>query len=74
MAKTDGFSELAHNVAMQIAATNPIALDISSIDKSLVAREKEIFKEQAKSEGKPEHIIEKMIEGRLKSFIKNLVF
>ena len=68
VAKTDGFSELAHNVAMQIAATNPISLDISSIDQSLVAREKDIFKEQAKSEGKPEHIIEKMIEGRLQKF------
>ena len=68
VAKTDGFSELAHNVAMQIAATNPISLDISSIDQSLVAREKDIFKEQAKSEGKPKHIIEKMIEGRLQKF------
>ena len=68
VAKTDGFSELAHNVAMQIAATNPISLDISSIDPSLVAREKDIFNEQAKSEGKPKHIIEKMIEGRLQKF------
>tara|TARA_B100001248_G_scaffold218010_1_gene173340 strand:+ start:1721 stop:2314 length:594 start_codon:yes stop_codon:yes gene_type:complete len=68
VAKTDGFSELAHNVAMQIAATNPISLDISSIDQGLVEREKDIFKEQAKSEGKPEHIIEKMIEGRLQKF------
>ena len=68
VAKTDGFSELAHNVAMQIAATNPVSLDISSIDQSLVAREKDIFKEQAKSEGKPKHIIEKMIEGRLQKF------
>ena len=68
VAKTDGFSELAHNVAMQIAATNPISLDISSIDQSLVAREKDIFKEQAKSEGKPKHIIEKMIDGRLQKF------
>ena len=68
VAKTDGFSELAHNVAMQIAATNPISLDISSIDQTLVAREKDIFKEQAKSEGKPKHIIEKMIEGRLQKF------
>ena len=68
VAKTDGFSELAHNVAMQIAATNPISLDISSIDQTLVAREEDIFKEQAKSEGKPEHIIEKMIEGRLQKF------
>jgi len=68
VAKTDGFSELAHNVAMQIAATNPISLDISSIDQTLVAREEDIFKEQAKSEGKPEHIIEKMIDGRLQKF------
>jgi len=71
VAKTDGFSELAHNVAMQIAATNPISLDISSIDQSLVAREKEIFKEQAKSDGKPKHIIEKMIEGRLQKFYQD---
>ena len=68
VAKTDGFSELAHNVAMQIAATNPISLDITSIDQSLVAREKDIFKEQAMSDGKPEHIIEKMVEGRLQKF------
>lgn len=71
VAKTDGFSELAHNVAMQIAATNPISLDISSIDSSLVAREKDIFKEQAKSDGKPKHIIEKMIEGRLQKFYQD---
>ena len=71
VAKTDGFSELAHNVAMQIAATNPISLDISTIDQSLVAREKEIFKEQAKSDGKPKHIIEKMIEGRLQKFYQD---
>ena len=36
VAKTDGFSELAHNIAMQIAATNPISLDISSLDESLL--------------------------------------
>ena len=68
VAKTDGFSELAHNISMQIAATNPISLDISSIDQKVLAREKDIFKEQAKSEGKPEHIIEKMIDGRLQKF------
>ena len=70
VAKTDGFSELAHNIAMQIAATNPISLDISSVDESLIMREKDIFKEQAKSEGKPQNIIEKMIEGRLQKFFQ----
>ena len=68
VAKTDGFSELAHSIAMQIAATNPLSLDISTLDQSVVSREKDIFKEQAKSEGKPDEIIEKMINGRLQKF------
>ena len=57
VAKTDGFSELAHGIAMQIAATNPLSLDVSSLDEAVIAREKDIFKEQAKSEGKPDEII-----------------
>ena len=68
--KTDGFSELAHNIAMQIAATNPISLNIESLDESIVNREKNIFKEQAESQGKPEKIIEKMIEGRMQKFFQ----
>ena len=68
--KTDGFSELAHNIAMQIAATNPLALNIESLDESIVSREKSIFKEQAESQGKPENIIEKMIEGRMQKFFQ----
>ena len=70
VAKTDGFTELAHNLAMQIAATNPIAMDRESVGESLIAREKEIFTDQAKSEGKPENIIEKMVEGRLTKFFQ----
>ena len=70
VAKTDGFTELAHNLAMQIAATNPIAMDRESVSESLIAREKEIFTDQAKSEGKPENIIEKMVEGRLTKFFQ----
>ena len=68
VANTDGFTELAHNLAMQIAATNPIALDRDSIDDNVVAREKDIFTEQAKSQGKPDNIIEKMVEGRINKF------
>ena len=70
VAKTDGFTELAHNLSMQIAATNPVALDRESISVSLISREKEIFTEQAKSEGKPKNIIEKMVEGRLTKFFQ----
>jgi len=68
VAKTDGFTELAHNLAMQIAATNPVALDKDTIDQATVDREREIFTEQAKSQGKPDNIIEKMVEGRINKF------
>lgn len=68
VANTDGFIELAHNLAMQIAATNPVALDRDSIDEAIVIREKDIFMEQAKSQGKPDNIIEKMVEGRINKF------
>ena len=68
--KTDGFSELAHNIAMQIAATNPLSLNKESLDESIVNREKNIFKEQAESQGKPEKIIERMIEGRMQKFFQ----
>ena len=55
---------------MQIAATNPVALDRDSIEESIINREREIFTDQAKSEGKPDNIIEKMVEGRLSKFFQ----
>ena len=70
VAKTDGFKELAHNVSMQIAATNPIAIDKDFVDKKVISKEKEIYTEQAKSEGKPDNIIEKMVEGRIQKFFQ----
>ena len=68
VAKTDGFIELAHNLAMQIAATNPIALNKDSVSEEIIYKEKDIYTEQAKSSGKPDNIIEKMVEGRLSKF------
>ena len=70
VAKTTGFIELAHNLAMQIAATNPIAIDKDSVSDDVIAKEKEIYYEQAKSSGKPENIIEKMVVGRLSKFFQ----
>ena len=70
VAKTDGFIELSHNLAMQIAATNPISLDKDSVPDNIIAKEKEIYTEQAKSSGKPDNIIEKMVEGRLSKFFQ----
>ena len=70
VAKTEGFKELAHNLSMQIAAANPISIDKDSLSGKLVEREKEIYIEQAKAEGKPDDIIEKMVEGRLTKFFQ----
>ena len=70
VAKTDGFTDLAHNLAMQIAATNPLSVDKDSIDENIINREKSIFSEQAKMEGKPDNIIEKMVDGRLNKFFQ----
>ena len=68
VAKTDGFQELAHNVAMQIAATNPISLTRDEVSQKVIDREKEIYTDQAKSSGKPDNIIDKMVEGRLNKY------
>jgi len=70
VAKTDSFVELSHNLAMQIAATNPTALERESIPESVISREKEIYADQAKSLGKPENIIEKMVDGRMNKFFQ----
>ena len=59
---------LGRQVAMHIAAASPIAVDAERIDPQIIARERAIFAEQAKESGKPEAIIEKMVEGRLRKF------
>jgi elongation factor Ts len=58
------------DVAMQIAALNPIAIDKDGVDATVVAREIEIAKEQVRAEGKPENMIEKIAEGKLGKFYK----
>ena len=68
VAKTDGFIDLAHNIAMQIAATNPIALSKKDVPKDIVDREKNIYTEQAKESGKPDNIVEKMVVGRMNKY------
>jgi len=62
--------EAGKNVAMQVAAMRPIAVDESSVDASIVAKEIEIGKEQARAEGKPEEMLEKIALGKLNKFYK----
>jgi elongation factor Ts len=60
-------------VAMHIAAANPQAVDIDSLDKSLIERERAVLTEQAKESGKPAPVIDKMVEGRLRKFYEEVV-
>ena len=68
VAKTEDFKELAHNISMQIAATNPITLKREEVAPAIVSREKEIYSEQAASTGKPEEVIKKIVEGKLNKY------
>ena len=70
VAKTDDFIGLAKDLAMHIAAANPLSVSPDDIDDEVVAREKAIFPEQIKDEGKPEHIAEKIVEGKLRKFFE----
>ncbi len=63
----------ARQVAMHVAAANPVALNPEDIDARLLEREKAIFADQARASGKPEAIIEKMVEGRLRKFYEEVV-
>lgn len=69
----DAARAFARQVAMHVAATNPLALTAEEVDPAVVAREKEIFSDQARASGKPENIIEKMVEGRLRKFYEEVV-
>ncbi len=64
---------LGKQIAMHIAAARPESLNTESLDQSLVQREREIFADQARASGKPENIIEKMIEGRIRKFYEEVV-
>ena len=64
--------ELAKNVAMQVAAANPAALDSSALDPALVEREREVYRQKTLGEGKPANIVEKIVEGRVQKFYQEV--
>jgi len=73
VARTEGFQDFSRDIAMHIAATAPLAVTREDISDDIISKEKEIFKEQALQSGKPEKIIEKMVEGRLNKFYQENV-
>jgi len=72
VARTDAFKTLVRDLAMQIAAASPIAVCVEEVPAELVAKEREILSEQAKASGKPEKIIEKMVEGRIQKYYEEV--
>ena len=72
VAKSDDFQTLVKDIAMHIAAANPKYVAEADVDPTELEKEKEILRAQAKNEGKPEAIIEKMVEGRVKKFYEDV--
>ncbi len=71
VAKTDDFKAFVKNIAMHIAATNPLGIKPEDVPQDVINREKEIYKAQALETGKPEKMLEKIAEGKLTKFFKD---
>ena len=71
VAKTGDFQNLTKDIALHIAAMNPVYLKREDIPADVIAREKEIYKAQAKSEDKPEKVFDKIVEGKLERYYKD---
>ncbi len=73
VAKTDGFQEAANDIAMHVAAARPGWVDRESVPAEIIAKEKELIAAQARNEGKPDNIVERIVDGRINSFYKENV-
>jgi elongation factor Ts len=70
VAKTDDFIEFVKNIAMHIAAANPVGIVQEDVPQDVIDREKEIYRAQALEMGKPENMVDKIAEGKLNKFFK----
>lgn len=73
VAKNEDFKEFVRDMAMQVAAANPKYVTRDEVPEEEIEHERSVLKEQALNEGKPEHIVDKMVEGRLEKFYKEIV-
>lgn len=73
VAKTDDFQTLAKDIAMQVAATNPVAVRREDIPKDIVEKELEIYRTQAQDGKKPENVVEKIVQGKLEKYYQETV-
>jgi len=70
--KNEEFRQFVRDMAMQVAASNPLYVRREEVDPQVIAKEREIYKAQALNEGKPEKIVEKMVEGRVEKYYKEI--
>ncbi len=71
VAKNDDFKKFTKNMAMHIAATNPVGISPEDVPQTIIEREKDIYRAQAREMGKPEKMIDKIAEGKLNKFYKD---
>ena len=72
VARTDDFQQFAKDIAMHIAAEQPLAVGREDVDEGVITHERSIYLEQAKNEGKPDHIAEKIVSGRLEKYFQEV--
>ncbi len=73
VARTDNFQAFVHNVAMHIAAASPLAVTREEVDPTLIEKEKEIYRGQMQEQGKPEEIIDRIVDGKVDKYYSDIV-
>jgi len=73
VARTEDFQNFAKDIAMQVAAASPLVVERGQLDPDLVEKEKEIYKTQALNDGKPEKVVDKIVDGRLEKYYQEVV-
>jgi elongation factor Ts len=68
VARTEKFRQFTHDVAMQVAASSPLCVRREDIDSKILEQEREIYRTQAKNEGKPEKILDKIVDGKIEKY------
>ncbi|OPX24742.1 MAG: translation elongation factor Ts, partial [Candidatus Latescibacteria bacterium 4484_107] len=72
VARTEKFRQFARNIAMQVAAADPLVVRRDEISDEMLEKEKNIYRESARNEGKPEQIIDRIVEGRLQKYYQEI--
>ena len=73
VARTDDFRDMVRNLAMHIAAANPLVVGREEVDGSMLEKEREVYRHQALNEGKPEKIVDKIVDGKIEKYYSEIV-